>query len=207
MKKKNIILKKIKISDYQSVLNDMIDFTKKRKENTLDEIWLVEHYSVFTIGKSGKKKDIIVTGNIPVIKSNRGGQITYHGPGQQLVYVLLNLKKNQINIKKLIDILEKTIINTLLELNIISHNKKNYPGIYVKNKKICSIGLRVYKYYSLHGLALNVNMDLSPFKYINPCGMNNIKMTQIHEFIPGIKIKNIQPILVNNFFKLINLKK
>lgn len=182
----------------------MIKFTKKRKKNTPDEIWLVEHNSVFTIGKSGTKNDIIINGNIPVIQSNRGGKVTYHGPGQQLMYVLLDLKRNKINIKKLINILENTVINTLLELKIKSKNKKKFPGIYVKKKKICSIGLRIQKNCSLHGLALNVNMDLSPFKYINPCGMNNIKMTQIKDFIPTIKIKDIQSILINNFFKLIN---
>lgn len=204
--KKKILLKKIGIQHYQKTFDKMKNFINKRTSKTTDELWLLEHYSVFTQGKSEKENKIMNQQKIPIIKSNRGGKITYHGPGQQIMYTLLDLKRNNIGIKKLINSLERSVINTLSELGINSHSKSCFPGVYVKEKKICSIGLRIYKYFSSHGLALNINMNLNPFKKIVPCGIKNIKMTQISNFIPGIKIKDVQPILIKNFCKILNFK-
>ncbi|WP_348666172.1 lipoyl(octanoyl) transferase LipB [Arsenophonus symbiont of Ornithomya chloropus] len=184
----------------------MHEFTKKRTINTPDEIWLLEHYPVFTQGKTGKKEHLLESSNIPVIQSDRGGQITYHGPGQLIMYVLLDLKRHNINVKKLVHILENTVIHTLNELGIASCSQDKFPGVYINKKKICSLGLRIHKGCSMHGLALNVNMDLTPFQKINPCGHIGMQMTQIHTFIPNIQIKDIEPLIIKNFCKLLQLQ-
>ncbi|BGI51027.1 MAG: lipoyl(octanoyl) transferase LipB [Arsenophonus endosymbiont of Ceratovacuna japonica] len=206
MLKKIIVLRKFGIHLYKPIFFAMNQFIKKRTINTLDELWLVEHYPVFTLGKSGKIKHIIKSENIPIIQSDRGGQITYHGPGQQIMYILLDLKRNKISAKKLISIMENTVISTLKEIGINSYSLKEAPGIYVKEKKICSLGLRIHKSYSSHGLALNINMNLTPFHNINPCGYSGIKMTQINDLIPSIKIEYIKSLLIKNFCKLSNFQ-
>ncbi len=204
--KNNIILRQFGICIYQSIYDAMHKFTKIRNTNTLDELWLVEHYPVFTQGQNGKKEHLIDPGDIPVIQSDRGGQITYHGPGQQLMYILLDLKRNKINVRELINILENTVINTLFEFGIISYSQNKIPGVYVKQKKICSLGLRIHKGCSLHGLALNINMDLSPFQRINPCGLPGMQMTQLNDFIHGIQKKDVAYLLIKHFCNLLNLK-
>ncbi|AMA65039.1 Octanoyltransferase [Candidatus Arsenophonus lipoptenae] len=204
--KNNIILRQFGICIYQSIYDAMHKFTKIRNTNTLDELWLVEHYPVFTQGQNGKKEHLINPGDIPVIQSDRGGQITYHGPGQQLMYILLDLKRNKINVRELINILENTVINTLFEFGIISYSQNKIPGVYVKQKKICSLGLRIHKGCSLHGLALNINMDLSPFQRINPCGLPGMQMTQLNDFIHGIQKKDVAYLLIKHFCNLLNLK-
>nr|BET44890.1 MAG: lipoyl(octanoyl) transferase LipB [Candidatus Aschnera chinzeii] len=196
---KIIYLRQLGLQNYQYTYNNMYDFTINRTHNTIDEIWLVEHYPIFTIGKSGTKKDIISPTNIPVIFSNRGGKITYHGPGQQILYVLLDLKRNNLNIKTLVKNLEKIIIYTLHELGLNAYFKNNAPGVYIQEKKICSIGLRIHKGCSLHGLALNINMDMSPFNNINPCGYHNISMAQLIDFIPTINYNCIIKLLIKYF--------
>ncbi|WP_395496598.1 lipoyl(octanoyl) transferase LipB [Arsenophonus endosymbiont of Lipoptena cervi] len=206
MVKNNIILRQFGICIYQSIYDAMHKFTKIRNTNTLDELWLVEHYPVFTQGQNGKKEHLIDPGDIPVIQSDRGGQITYHGPGQQLMYILLDLKRNKINVRELINILENTVINTLFEFGIISYSQNKIPGVYVKQKKICSLGLRIHKGCSLHGLALNINMDLSPFQRINPCGLPGMQMTQLNDFIHGIQKKDVAYLLIKHFCNLLNLK-
>ncbi|MGP1930624.1 MAG: lipoyl(octanoyl) transferase LipB [Arsenophonus sp. ET-YP4-MAG3] len=206
MLKKTIILRQFGLYPYKPIFDAMHQFTKKRRIDTLDELWLVEHYPIFTKGQSDKKKHLLVQGNIPVIQSDRGGKITYHGPGQQIMYVLLDLKRNKISIRELVIILENTVINTLSEFSIIAYAQREAPGVYVKQKKICSIGLRIHKNCSLHGLALNVNMDLSPFQNINPCGHIGIKMTQLNDLIPGSKIKDIKPLLTKHFCKLLKFQ-
>ncbi|MGP1939132.1 MAG: lipoyl(octanoyl) transferase LipB [Arsenophonus sp. ET-DL9-MAG3] len=206
MLKKTIILRQFGLNSYKPIFDAMHQFTRKRSIDTLDELWLVEHYPVFTKGQSDKKKHLLVEGDIPVIQSDRGGKITYHGPGQQIMYVLLDLKRNKISIKELVIILENTVISTLSEFCVTAYAKREAPGVYVEQKKICSIGLRIYKNCSLHGLALNVNMDLSPFKSINPCGYIGMKMTQLNDLVPGSKIKDIELLLTKHFCKLLNFQ-
>ncbi|MFN6885885.1 lipoyl(octanoyl) transferase LipB, partial [Proteus mirabilis] len=132
---------------------------------------------VFTQGQAGKAEHLLNTGSIPVIQSDRGGQVTYHGPGQQVMYVLLDLKRNHIGVRQLVTVLENTVINTLAEFNVNAYARADAPGVYVNGDKICSLGLRIRKGCSFHGLALNVDMDLSPFTRINPCGYPDLKMT------------------------------
>lgn len=154
----------------------MQEFTDKRDEHTPDEIWLVEHSPVFTQGQAGKKEHLLAPGDIPVVPVDRGGQVTYHGPGQQMMYVLLNMKRRKLGVRQLVTALEQCIVDSLAEYDIEAYPKADAPGVYVDEKKICSVGLRIRKGCSFHGLALNVNMDLSPFLRINPCGYAGLEM-------------------------------
>ncbi|KAF0685395.1 putative lipoyltransferase 2, mitochondrial, partial [Aphis craccivora] len=171
------------------IVSEMNSFTDTRNSFTFDEIWFVEHYPIFT-----------------QVTSNRGGQITYHGPGQQILYFLIDLKRRKINIRELMDIMHILIIDTLNYFSIKSNIKKKAPGVYVKNKKICSLGLRIKKGCTLHGLSLNVDMDLTPFDYIYPCGDIYMKMTQIKEFNSFLTLKDIRIILIKKLAQLFNVK-
>lgn len=161
---------------YMPIWHAMQEFTDQRDEQQADEIWLVEHEPVFTQGQAGKEEHLLAPGDIPVVKVDRGGQVTYHGPGQQMLYVLLNIKRLKIGVRQLVTALEQCVVDLLNEYNIDAYPKADAPGVYVDGKKICSIGLRIRKGCSFHGLALNVNMDLSPFQRINPCGYAGLEM-------------------------------
>ncbi|WP_428982865.1 lipoyl(octanoyl) transferase LipB [Paraglaciecola aquimarina] len=154
----------------------MQDFTNSRTPQSPDEIWLVEHDPVFTQGQAGKAEHVLMPGDIPVVQVDRGGQVTYHGPGQQMVYVLLNLKRHKLGVRQLVSALEQCIVDTLKDYNINAYPKADAPSVYVDHKKVCSIGLRIRKGCSFHGLALNVDMDLTPFQRINPCGYAGLEM-------------------------------
>jgi lipoyl(octanoyl) transferase len=176
-----LIVRQLGLQAYLPILQAMQDFTNNRDDETADEIWLVEHQPVFTQGQAGKEEHLLMPGDIPVVKVDRGGQVTYHGPGQQMMYVLLNLKRNKLGVRHLVTALEECVINTLKEYQINAYPKADAPGVYVDSKKICSIGLRIRKGCSFHGLALNVNMDLSPFQRINPCGYAGLEMVDCAE--------------------------
>lgn len=171
-----LIVRQLGVQAYLPIWQAMQDFTNNRDVETADEIWLVEHQPVFTQGQAGKEEHLLMPGDIPVVKVDRGGQVTYHGPGQQMMYVLLNLKRNKLGVRNLVTALEECVVNTLQEYAIDAYPKADAPGVYVEGKKICSIGLRIRKGCSFHGLALNVNMDLSPFQRINPCGYAGLEM-------------------------------
>ncbi|MDB4279633.1 lipoyl(octanoyl) transferase LipB [Paraglaciecola sp.] len=171
-----LIIRQLGLQTYLPIWQAMQDFTDNRDAETADEIWLVEHQAVLTQGQAGKEEHILMPGDIPVVKVDRGGQVTYHGPGQQMMYVLLNLKRNKLGVRTLVTALEQCVVNTLQEYAINAYPKADAPGVYVNAKKVCSIGLRIRKGCSFHGLALNVNMDLSPFQRINPCGYAGLEM-------------------------------
>lgn len=171
-----LIVRQLGIQAYLPIWQAMQDFTDNRNTETVDEIWLVEHQAVFTQGQAGKEEHLLMPGDIPVVKVDRGGQVTYHGPGQQMMYVLLNLKRNNLGVRSLVTALEECVVNTLKDYAIDAYPKADAPGVYVDGKKVCSIGLRIRKGCSFHGLALNVKMDLSPFKRINPCGYAGLEM-------------------------------
>ena len=145
-----------------------------------------------------------MTGDIPVIQSDRGGQVTYHGPGQQVMYVLLNLKRRKLGVRELVTLLEQTVVNTLAEYGIDAHPRADAPGVYVGEMKICSLGLRIRKGCSFHGLALNINMDLKPFQRINPCGYAGMEMTQMCQWVDTATTENIRPVLLANMLALLN---
>lgn len=177
---------------------------RHRDENTPDEIWLVEHESVFTQGQAGKDEHLLAPGDIEVIKVDRGGQVTYHGPGQQMMYVLFNLRRLKIGVRELVTWLEECIIESLAEYGIDAYAKADAPGVYVNDSKIASLGLRVRRGCSFHGLALNVNMDLSPFLRINPCGYAGMNMVQTKELNGPQNLEAAGQGLVKHMIKKLN---
>ncbi|SFR53182.1 lipoyl(octanoyl) transferase LipB [Thiomicrospira sp. ALE5] len=183
-----IQIKPLGLIDYQACYQAMQDFTQARHEDTPDEIWLVQHPPVFTQGLNGDAKHLLDLmqgpAKIPLIQTDRGGQITYHGPGQWIVYPLLNLKRRQLGVKALVHLLEQTGINLLADYGITATARADAPGLYVAGQKIASLGLKVKRQCSYHGLALNVAMDLSPFQWITPCGLAGIQMTQVSNHVP-----------------------
>ena len=190
----------------------MHTFTDERDENTCDEVWLVEHNPVFTQGQAGKEEHVLAAGDIPVVKSDRGGQVTYHGPGQLVAYVLINLRRKNTGVRELVTHIENTVINTLGQFGITSAARPDAPGVYVDNKKICSLGLRIRKGCSFHGLALNINMDLSPFLRINPCGYAGMEMIQLHDLVKendivenkAEHVEDVHPLLIKELTTLLN---
>lgn len=196
-----IIIRDLGLQKWEEIAYAMYEFTSSRTIYSKDEIWFVEHYPVFTLGQNSSKEKIYVSKKIPLFFSNRGGQTTYHGPGQQLIYFLIDIMRLGINIRQLINIMEKIVIDTLDNFNITGISMKK-PGIYVKEKKICSLGLRIKHGRSLHGLALNINMDLEPFELIDPCGIPNMKMTQIKKYQPKITCTQVKCILVKQCLKI-----
>ncbi len=199
-----ILVRHLGIQPYEPVSQAMHEFTDMRDDTTPDEIWLVEHMPVFTQGQAGKAEHLLMTGDIPVIQSDRGGQVTYHGPGQQVMYVLLNLKRRKLGVRELVTLLEQTVVNTLAEYGIDAHPRADAPGVYVGEMKICSLGLRIRKGCSFHGLALNINMDLTPFQRINPCGYAGMEMTQMRQWVDTATPENIRPVLLKKFLALLN---
>lgn len=194
-----IILRQLGLQPYAPVSQAMHNFTEFRTDTTPDEIWLVEHQHVFTQGQAGKAEHVLMPGDIPVIQSDRGGQVTYHGPGQQVMYVMVDLKRAKIGVRQLVTAIENTVIETLAHFNIDSHARPDAPGVYVEQQKICSLGLRIRRGCSFHGLALNIAMDLEPFQRINPCGYAGMQMTQVSALQPGVTVADVQPVLVREF--------
>jgi len=182
----------------------MHEFTDQRTEETPDEVWLVEHNPVFTQGQAGKAEHLINTGNIPVVQSDRGGQVTYHGPGQLVAYFLINLRRKKLGVRDLVTTIENLVINTLKAYNIDSAARPDAPGVYVEGKKICSLGLRIRKGCSFHGLALNVNMDLTPFLRINPCGYEGMEMVQVSQFGGPDNVEAVEKQLIEELVTLLD---
>lgn len=173
-----LIIRELATQDYTSVWHAMQQFTDQRNDSTADQLWLLEHQPVFTQGQAGKEEHLLFPGDIPVVKVDRGGQVTYHGPGQLMVYVLLDLKRRNLGVRQLVTMLEQVLIQVLTPYGISAYAKADAPGVYVDGAKIASLGLRVRKGCTFHGLALNVDMDLSPFSRINPCGYAGMQMVQ-----------------------------
>lgn len=193
------------LQPYETIFQSMRDYTHQRTPECVDQLWYLEHAPVFTQGQAGKKEHILDAKTIPVIQSDRGGQVTYHGPGQLMIYTLVDLKRLALNIKQFISNLEQTVIKLLSQYDIHAHLKDNAPGVYVEGAKICSLGLRVRHGRTYHGLSLNVRMDLTPFSQINPCGFSQLRMTQISDFVPDITLKrvidDIHPILMETMYE------
>ena len=196
-----LTIRSLDTCDYAPIWQAMLEFTDTRIPETQDELWLLQHHPVITQGLAGKAEHILNPHQIPVVTSDRGGQATYHGPGQLMVYTLFDLKRRKISPRQLVNQLEQTIIDFLQLYDISAKRKENAPGVYQKEEKICSIGLRVRKGCSLHGLALNVNMDLTPFSYINPCGFEGLKITQLSAHTNITKIEQIKPQIVAAFLQ------
>jgi len=188
---------------YHDTWQKMQDFTNSRQANAPDELWFLQHPSVYTLGKNGKPEHVLDAAGIPVVNSDRGGQVTYHGPGQVVVYTMLNLTRLKIGVRELVTDLEQSIIDLLADYAVAASARREAPGVYVKDAKIAALGLRVRKGCCFHGLALNVDMDLEPFARINPCGFEGLKVTQLKDFVADIKIEevadNLQRRLISKF--------
>jgi lipoyl(octanoyl) transferase len=182
----SVIIRYLGQQDYQTVWDQMRAFVDARSADTQDEIWLLQHPPVFTQGQAGKAEHILNPGNIPIIQTDRGGQVTYHGPGQLVVYVLFDLQRLHLGTRQLVTNLETAVIRLLNDYKITATTRCDAPGVYVDAAKICSIGLRVRKGYSYHGLAFNIDMDLEPFSRINPCGYQDLKITQLRDHVQPI---------------------
>jgi len=178
------------VQDYETCWRSMVSFTESRDENTPDELWIVEHNPVLTQGLSGKAEHLLSTTDIPIVHSDRGGQITYHGPGQLIVYCLIDIKRLGIGVKKMVSIIEQSIIDLLLDYKIQAKRKPGAPGVYVDGDKIAALGLKIKKGRTYHGLSLNIDMDLKPFKLINPCGYANLKVTQMQDLVDNTLFLN-----------------
>lgn len=202
MSANTLLVRQLGLRDWQPVSDAMHQFTDQRDPHTADEIWLVEHHPVFTQGQAGKAEHLLMPGDIPVVQSDRGGQVTYHGPGQQIMYVLIDVKRRKMGVRELVTALEETVISTLADYDIAARARADAPGVYVGDDKICSLGLRIRKGCSFHGLALNVAMDLAPFLRINPCGYAGMQMTQLSATQPGVTPADVQPRLVQHFARL-----
>lgn len=195
----SLIIRQLGMQPWAPVSLAMHQFTDQRNNDTPDEIWLVEHPPVFTQGQAGKSEHLLMPGNIPVMQSDRGGQVTYHGPGQQVMYVMVNLKRRKTGVRQLVTALEQTVVDTLAHFSVTASARADAPGVYVDGKKICSLGLRIRNGCSFHGLALNINMDLAPFLRINPCGYAGMEMTQLVALTAPVTPADIQPLLIKNF--------
>ncbi|AZN32204.1 lipoyl(octanoyl) transferase LipB [Pseudoalteromonas sp. Xi13] len=204
MNENTLIVRQLGRQRYMPIWQKMQAYTDTRDDSSPDEIWLVEHESVFTQGQAGKDEHLLAPGDIEVIKVDRGGQVTYHGPGQQMMYVLFNLRRLKIGVRELVTWLEECIIDTLNEYDIKAYAKADAPGVYVNESKIASLGLRVRRGCSFHGLALNVNMDLSPFLRINPCGYAGMNMVQTKELNGPQNLAQAGEGLVKHMIKKLN---
>ncbi|KTC65879.1 lipoyltransferase [Legionella adelaidensis] len=199
-----IAIRDLGIVPYLDTWEKMKIFTSTRDLNSQDEVWVLEHPPVYTQGQAGKPEHILNTNNIPIIQSDRGGQVTYHGPGQLVSYVLMDIKRRNLGIRTLVCNLEKILITLLAYFGITAQTKCGAPGVYVEEKKIASIGLRVKNGYTYHGVALNIDMDLTPFQDINPCGYQQLKMTQMVDLLGTIDKDDVKQQFIETFLTYFN---
>ena len=187
------------IQDYNNIWVQMKEFTMNRDGSTPDELWLLEHDPVYTQGQAGKPEHVLNNNFIKIVQSDRGGQVTYHGPGQLVAYVLMDIRRRNMGIRTLVSKLEQVLVSVLAEYKIEATTRCGAPGVYVGEKKIASIGLRVKNGCTYHGIALNVDMDLNPFLGINPCGFAKMEMTQMSHYQPSIKLEEVNQHFVRDF--------
>jgi lipoyl(octanoyl) transferase len=193
-----IHIKSLGMVDYEPTWRAMQRFTAERTGETVDEIWLVQHPPIYTQGQAGKPEHLLHHTEIPVVKIDRGGQITYHGPGQIVAYLLLDLRRWKINVRELVRLMEQAVVGLLAEYGVKAEGRADAPGVYVGDAKIASLGLKIKKGCSYHGLAFNVDMDLSPFDNINPCGYEGLRVTQCIELGITVPLEELQAELTQN---------
>ncbi|WP_277252014.1 lipoyl(octanoyl) transferase LipB [Neptunomonas phycophila] len=182
--KRSLIVRSLGLQPYEPVFARMKAFNENRNAETIDEIWYLDHQPVFTQGQAGKVEHLLETGDIPVVQADRGGQVTYHGPGQLIVYLMLDLRRNGLGVRDVVTMMEQGVIATLAHFGVDAYAKPDAPGVYVEQAKVASLGLRVRRGCTFHGLAFNLDMDLSPFLRINPCGYAGMPMTQLVDLVP-----------------------
>jgi lipoyl(octanoyl) transferase len=184
---------------YAPAWQAMSAFTDNRTAETVDEIWLLEHDPVFTLGQAGKMEHVLAPGEIPVVPVDRGGQVTYHGPGQIVAYPLIDLRRAGVGVRELVCRIEQAIIDTLAHWNIEAVRREGAPGVYVADAKVAALGLRVRRGCSFHGLAFNVNMNLEPFHRINPCGYKDLAVTQVLDLGGPSRLSDVEDVLIGEF--------
>jgi lipoyl(octanoyl) transferase len=194
----SIHIKALGMVDYEPTWRAMQRFTAERTADTVDEIWLVQHPPTYTQGQAGKPEHLLNSTDIPVVKIDRGGQITYHGPGQIVAYLLLDLHRWKINVRDLVRLMEQAVIKVLAEYGVKAEGREDAPGVYVGDAKIAALGLKIKKGCSYHGLSFNVDMDLSPFDNINPCGYEGLRVTQCIELGIIVPWEELQAQLTQN---------
>ncbi|CAM8470477.1 lipoyl(octanoyl) transferase LipB [Candidatus Methylopumilus universalis] len=203
----SIDVKYLGITPYESTWNKMKVFTSKRVTSTQDEIWITEHEAIYTVGLNRKDFKNPLRTDIEVLPVDRGGKITYHGRGQLIIYPLIDLERYQLTIRSFVTLIEKSIVSFLSRRDIKASAKIEAPGVYIENKKIASLGLRIKNHASYHGLSMNIDMDLSPFEAIDPCGFKNLQMTQLKTFINDVSVEAIGFEIANDIkHQLLNLK-
>ncbi|GLQ95717.1 lipoyl(octanoyl) transferase LipB [Dyella mobilis] len=184
---------------YEPVWQAMSAFTDNRTANTVDELWVLEHDPVFTLGQAGKMEHVLAPGEIPVVPVDRGGQVTYHGPGQIVAYPLIDLRRAEVGVREMVCKIEQAIIDTLAHWNIEAVRREGAPGVYVADAKVAALGLRVRRGCSFHGLAFNVNMNLEPFHRINPCGYKGLAVTQVLDLGGPSRLSDVEDVLIGEF--------
>jgi len=192
--------------DFRVVWPAMERFTDERPDDQVDELWLVEHDPVFTLGQAGRPEHVLAPGDIPVVRTNRGGQVTYHGPGQIVAYPLIDLRRRKLGVRDFVCRIEQALIDTLATWNIEAARKEGAPGVYVAGAKIGALGLRVRRGCSFHGLAFNVNLDPEPFSRINPCGYQGLQVTSVLECGGPASLAEVAPVLVENLAAQLGLQ-
>ncbi|MFL2856573.1 MAG: lipoyl(octanoyl) transferase LipB [Pseudohongiellaceae bacterium] len=196
----DLVVRRLGLQDYDPIWGAMRYLAANPNKKRNDEIWLLSHKPVFTQGQAGKEEHVLKPGNIPVVHIDRGGQVTYHGgPGQLIAYLLINVRRRKLGVRNLVDLIQTAMTSTLAQFGLTAETRPKAPGLYVSNAKIGALGLRIKNGWSYHGLSLNVNMDLSPFRSINPCGFENLAVTQLSDFIGSeeLLLQKVSKVLCN----------
>lgn len=194
----SVLIRSLGMADYESTWHAMKQFTELRTSETRDEIWLLQHPPTYTQGQAGKPEHLLNARQIPVVQIDRGGQITYHGPGQIVAYLLLDLRRWKINVRQLVRLMEQSVINILADYNIVASGRVDAPGVYVGDAKIAALGLKIKHSCCYHGLSFNIDMDLTPYDFINPCGYTGLRVTQLKEFGVNTPLDELQVQLAQN---------
>lgn len=202
----SIIVRNLGRTDYEPVWRAMQAFTDTRDENTHDEIWFTEHEPVFTLGLNASREHLLAPGDIPVVQIDRGGQVTYHGPGQLMMYPLLDIRRANIGVRPLVSALEQSVVDLAAVFGIAATSRCDAPGVYVDGVKIASVGLRIRRGASFHGMALNVDADLQPFSRINPCGFADLKVTDLARLGAKTDLDVVSRLLLPHFLKQLGLE-
>ena len=191
--------------EYVPLWREMQNFTDTRDENTLDEVWFCEHPPVFTLGLNAAREHLLAPGDIPVVQIDRGGQVTFHGPGQLMIYPLIDIRRANIGVRKLVTALEQSVVDLAADYGVEASARADAPGVYVKGKKLASVGLRIRRGASFHGMALNVDVDLEPFSRINPCGYEELEMTDLHRLGIDLQMRDASEKILPHFLQHLDL--
>lgn len=187
--------------DYVPLWHEMRDFTDTRNEDTPDEVWFCEHPPVFTLGLNAAKEHLLAPGDIPVVQIDRGGQVTFHGPGQLMIYPLIDIRRANIGVRRLVTALEQSVVDLAAEYDVNAAARADAPGVYVDGRKLASVGLRIRRGASFHGMALNVGVDLEPFSRINPCGYEELEMTDLHRLGVALQLEETAEKITPHFLR------